>query len=53
VIVDIKKLAPPGTATIVAAPGGAHGFALLFDADIRAQVIAFVEDHTPGANPAA
>lgn len=53
VIVDIKKLAPPGTATIIAAPGGAHGYALLFDADIRARVIAFVEDHTPGANPPA
>jgi pimeloyl-ACP methyl ester carboxylesterase len=53
VIVDVKKLAPPGTATIIAAPGGAHGYALLFDADIRAKVIAFVEDHTPGANPPA
>jgi pimeloyl-ACP methyl ester carboxylesterase len=53
VIVDIKKLAPPGTATIIAAPGSAHGYALLFDADLRARVIAFVEDHTPGADPPA
>lgn len=51
VIVDVKKLAPPGTATIIAAPGSAHGYALLFDAGIRAKVIAFVED--PAHNPPA
>lgn len=48
-LVDVKSLAPPGTATIVAATGSAHGYALLFDPDVRTKVIAFIEAHTPGA----
>jgi len=50
VIIDMKKVAPPGTATIVAAPGAAHGYGLLYDAATRAKVIAFIQAHTPGAS---